>query len=109
MSKKEFSIYIFEKLPRLFSNFDSVIPKINHLNTELDLSYHMLVIQLNLQNNILLKVTLPKLRTDIKTCQYVSEMVKTLMTAKDLSLQFIRFLYYAVVPWLALHSLYVNE
>lgn len=96
-------------LPRLFSNFDSVIPKINHLNTELDLSYHMLVIQLNLQNNILLKVTLPKLRTDIKTCQYVSEMVKTLMTAKDLSLQFIRFLYYAVVPWLALHSLYVNE
>lgn len=58
----------------------------------------MLIIQWNLPNNILLEVTPVNLKTNIKKCEDVSETMKTLMTAKYLSLRFLCFLYYDEFP-----------
>ena len=58
----------------------------------------MLIIQWSLSNNILLEVTPVYLKTNIKKCQDVSETMKTLMTAKCLSLRFLSFLYYDEFP-----------
>lgn len=54
----------------------------------------MLIIQLTLPNNILLAVTSVNLKTNIKRCQYFSEIIKMSVTAKCLSMQFMSLLYY---------------